>query len=348
MLPISVCLIGKNEAKNISRCLNALIPYFTEIIYTDTGSTDATLSIASQYPVRILKTAWEDDFSRARNFSIGQASNPWILAIDCDEVILSVDEDEILRHLNSPEIIGRIRRENLLKEESETIMQEWISRLYHRDYYQFTGRIHEQLTPVSSRKRYFRNLPISCRHYGYHSGHQDLHAKAMRNIRLLTMDLEEDGCNAYVCFQLGQSYFMIQDYDSALPFYEKAFACGIDPAEEYVSMLVESYGYTLLYLKQFEKALSLEANFDSYGHQADFVFLMGLIYMNLGRFDQAVETFLQATTLKQFRVDGVNGCLAYYNIGIIQECRGRFAEARSAYEACCDYEPARLRLASLP
>ena len=32
MIPLSVCMIGKNEEKNIEKCLSALMPYGFEII----------------------------------------------------------------------------------------------------------------------------------------------------------------------------------------------------------------------------------------------------------------------------------------------------------------------------
>ena len=47
-LPISVCIISKNEEKHIGECLKRLKPYGFEIIVTDTGSTDRTKEISVQ------------------------------------------------------------------------------------------------------------------------------------------------------------------------------------------------------------------------------------------------------------------------------------------------------------
>ena len=41
-VPISACLIAKNEEKYLEGCLQRLKPYGFEIIVTDTGSTDRT------------------------------------------------------------------------------------------------------------------------------------------------------------------------------------------------------------------------------------------------------------------------------------------------------------------
>ena len=49
MLPVSVCIITKNEEQYIGTCLEKLSRYDWEIIVTDTGSTDRTVEIAKRY-----------------------------------------------------------------------------------------------------------------------------------------------------------------------------------------------------------------------------------------------------------------------------------------------------------
>ena len=83
-VPISVCIIAKNEEKYIEECLRKLKPYGFEIVVADTGSTDATKEIASRYADKVVDFTWINDFSAARNFCAKQASNNWILALDCD------------------------------------------------------------------------------------------------------------------------------------------------------------------------------------------------------------------------------------------------------------------------
>ena len=90
-VPISVCLIAKNEEKNIEECLKRLKPYGFEIIVTDTGSTDKTKELAARYADKVLDFEWIDDFSAARNFCAKNASNNWILSLDCDEYVNSID-----------------------------------------------------------------------------------------------------------------------------------------------------------------------------------------------------------------------------------------------------------------
>ena len=75
-------------------------------------------------------------------------------------------------------------------------------------------------------------------------------------------------------------------------------------------------------LKRYKEALGLEGIYDVFSVRADFVFLMGLIYMNNGLLDEAVGQFKKAATMRESVVDGINSYRAYYNIGVIYECSG--------------------------
>ena len=79
MLPVSVCMIAKNEDNHIEECLKRLRPCRFEIIVVDTGSVDRTVEVAHKYADKVFHFAWCDNFSSARNFSIQQASNDWVL-----------------------------------------------------------------------------------------------------------------------------------------------------------------------------------------------------------------------------------------------------------------------------
>lgn len=147
-LPISVCIIAKNEEKHIEECLKRLQPYGFEIVVTDTGSTDRTKEIATKYADKVLDFAWMDDFSEARNFCAENASNNWILALDCDEYMNKVDM-KILKILmqKCPRQTGVIRLKNIvMKNKNETRYGvDNVVRFYNRNYYSFTSAIHEQV-----------------------------------------------------------------------------------------------------------------------------------------------------------------------------------------------------------
>ncbi len=351
MLPISVCIIAKNEEKHIEECLRRLASYGFEIVVADTGSTDCTIELAQKYTDKIYHFNWCDDFGAAKNYAMTKASHDWILSIDCDEYIESVDMVLLADYMKEyPSAAGRILIRNRFTENDQTSYEQVrVTRFVNRRYYHFEGAVHEQLVPIpgpdqTAAAKYVYPAPITLLHVGYDGSAEEMHDKSRRNIALLEKELESRGPDPYIYYQLGQSYRKLHDYDQALQYYDLGLAMDVDPAADYVKNMVESYGYTLLDLKRNQDALNLLGVYDAFAVRADFVFLMGLIYMNNGLFDDAVREFQKATTMEEFAVDGVNSYKANYNIGVIYECTGYTKEALEAYSKCKDYEPALQRL----
>jgi glycosyltransferase involved in cell wall biosynthesis len=92
---LSLCIITKDEEKNIARCINSVKDVVDEIVVVDTGSKDKTVEIAESLGARIIHTKWEDDFSKARNTAIDNAKCDWILFLDADEVVKKEDVGKI-------------------------------------------------------------------------------------------------------------------------------------------------------------------------------------------------------------------------------------------------------------
>lgn len=83
---ISVCIPTKDVEATIQKTLDS-VRRFSEVVIYDTGSTDATLVIASSYPnVKIQKGGFKG-FGPLRNEVAKLASNDWIFALDSDESV---------------------------------------------------------------------------------------------------------------------------------------------------------------------------------------------------------------------------------------------------------------------
>lgn len=366
MLPISVCIIAKNEENHIEECCRHLQPYGFEIVLVDTGSTDHTVELARKYTDNIYHFDWCNDFSVAKNYAMQKASHDWILSLDCDEYIESLDVNILQQCMEQhPRSAGRILIRNRFTENGQTAYEQArVSRFVNRTYFQFEGAVHEQLVlkPISSDKtsvgnssddvssvsKHVYNAPITVLHVGYDGSEEEIQAKSRRNIALLERELELQGADPYLYFQLGQSYRKLHDYEKALSYLDAGLAMDVNPDLDYVQTMVESYGYTLLDLNRKQEALNLLSVYDEFSRRADFVFLMGLIYMNNGLFQEAVQEFQKSTTMEEFAVDGVNSYKAFYNIGVIYECTGHADKAREAYGKCGDFEAATTRLKQLP
>ncbi len=344
---LSICIITKNEKEKLFKCLSAIDKLDCEIVVVDTGSTDGTKEMAAGFTDKIFDFEWCDDFSAARNFAAENASNDWILMIDSDEYITGFDVDKIARiMINKPDVLGRVKRENVINDNGEErIVAEYISRLYRKSRFCYEGRIHEQVVDIDRTHKYdTMELPITLLHDGYSGDVHDKAKKAERNIRLLLLDLQERPDDTYVLYQLGKSYYMAGNYESALQYFEDALQYDVNPKLEYVIDMVETYGYTLLKLKMYDVALQLYGVYDEFGDCADFKILMGLIFMNNMMFDKAVEEFLAATRYSSARTVGANSFIAYYNAGVIKECLGAKDEAKKYYLKCGDYGKAKERL----
>jgi len=350
MTPISVCMIAKNEAVQLKKCLSLLRPHFAEIILADTGSTDDTAQVAAQYADKVLHFQWVNDFSAARNFSIAHASHHWILVVDCDEFLTQINLRDTQRQMQAnPGGIGMIKRDNPYSDSSlgaDAMMRERVARLFDRRIHHYQGSIHEQATPIDGSDAQYFHVPLTFYHEGY-ADKERAEKKAGRNLDMLLAALEKEGPDPYTYFQIGQSYRALGRADEACRYFDLGLSFDLDTQLEYVQTMVESYGHALLSAGRAAEALSFTGIYDAFATRADFVFLMGLIYMNNAQFDLAIAEFKKATTIKKYAATGVNGHSAYYNIGVIYECMGDRKNARAYYQKCGDFAPARARLALL-
>ncbi|HED33994.1 MAG TPA: glycosyltransferase family 2 protein, partial [Gammaproteobacteria bacterium] len=90
---ISVTIICKNEESRIRRCLDS-VRWADEIVVVDSGSTDRTLEIVSEYTDKIFINDWPG-FGLQKAFAVNKASYDWILSLDSDEVVSGALRSEI-------------------------------------------------------------------------------------------------------------------------------------------------------------------------------------------------------------------------------------------------------------
>src|SRR5947207_377817 len=83
---LSLCMIVRDEADMLPRCLAAVRGLPTELRVVDTGSRDGTVAILEAEGARVIHRAWDGDFSAARNAGLDGATGDWILYLDADEV----------------------------------------------------------------------------------------------------------------------------------------------------------------------------------------------------------------------------------------------------------------------
>lgn len=339
---ITICMIVKNEEENLEKCLNAINNYNFEFVIVDTGSSDNTKMVAKKYTDYVYDYKWNDNFSDARNYAISKIKTEYVLILDADEVLTYIDYDKLIKCIeNNKDKVGRIERDNeFVREGKQYVSKERVNRLFSKDKYKYEGSIHEQIVSINGSKYETYNLPIKFSHSGYSNEEIDRKDKIKRNLEMLLLELEENPNDPYLLYQLGKSYYMEKSYQEAEGYFIKALGYDLDVRLEYVQDLVESYGYTLIENKKYEKALDLLGIYNEFKISADFVFLIGIIYMNNGMFNEAINEFNKCLKYKKCKMNGVNSYLACYNIGIIYECIGNRKLAEKYYKKCGSYEPA--------
>ncbi len=349
---VSVCMITKNEEKNLPATLESVKKLGLEIVIVDTGSTDRTRQIALSYTDKVYDFDWCDDFSAARNFSISKATNDWILILDSDEVITDYDI-ESLRILTgySVQILATITRKNHYDNNgTDSIYTDRPERFFNRKAFHYEGTIHEQ-------PRLIKPFPIPKEgtgletgivvdHVGYALDAQGLEDKKNRNVGLLLEALKKNPNDPYIYFQLGQAYNGFDD-STALEYYSKGLEFDVDPSLEYVRMMIIAYGYCLLHLERYDEALAIAGVYDEFATSADFYTLMGVIYMRTGNLIKAMGEFLNATMCPLSYVEGSNSFIPLYNMGCINELLGETDMAVTYYKKCGEYPPAINRLSEL-
>jgi glycosyltransferase involved in cell wall biosynthesis len=95
MEKLSVVIITFNEERNISRCIDSVMPFADEIIVLDSFSTDNTVAIAQEKGATIYQEPFLG-YIEQKNRVTELASYNYIMSIDADEVADSTLQDSII------------------------------------------------------------------------------------------------------------------------------------------------------------------------------------------------------------------------------------------------------------
>jgi glycosyltransferase involved in cell wall biosynthesis len=266
LLPITLIVIAKNEARLIARCLDS-VPFAADKVVVDSGSTDGTLEIAAAHGARVVHQEWLG-FGPQRNFATTVAKHDWILVLDGDEQLspaLAAELQQRLPSIMESSLAGaHFRRATRFMGEPmrwyRPMSRERIARLYHRERARWTdARVHESLR--------FNGSVTSFRERLLHDHNPTLvhrHIKMLRYTELRAQDWRDrdrkvrmwlcpfifvitflkdyllrlgvlDGWRGYIVAQTAASYAVYK----RLRYYELA----VDPSSlELAADLLESHG----------------------------------------------------------------------------------------------------------
>lgn len=151
MITISLCMIVRNEAKNLSRCLDSVRDLVEEIVIVDTGSTDETKEIAARYTDRIFDFVWVDDFAAARNYAFSKATMDYCMWLDGDDVVELEDQKRFLslKKSLSPQVdMVMLRYHTAFDSFDKPAFTYYRERLVRRAAgFRWEGAVHEAIVP---------------------------------------------------------------------------------------------------------------------------------------------------------------------------------------------------------
>jgi len=260
---ISLCMIVKNEEKYLGDCLNSVKDLVDEIIIVDTGSTDNTEEIASEYTNNIYFYEFDDDFSKARNYSFSKATKEYVFWLDADDVMSDEGRKkfkELKNRLDNEIGVVAMKYNCIFDEEGNVVFSLYKERLIRRELKpRWIEPVHEyidvdadiyktDITILHKRKRITdeRNLKIyrkflyqgnelserGTMYYGIELLNNDLIQEAIFYLdKFLKMKTVWDSDCELACLELSACYTKLHEYDKAIKSLLQCFEKCVPRAE---------------------------------------------------------------------------------------------------------------------
>lgn len=338
MTDVALCMIVKNEEQNLGDCLTSAAGLFAETVIIDTGSTDRTKEIATEFGATVVDFPWIDSFAAARNESIRHATCPWIFWLDADD---RLDEEnrtklrELFATLQDENVAFVMKCHCLPDSKTGTATLVDHVRLFrsHPEIL-WEHRVHEQILPAIRRLGgSVRWADILIHHAGYLQ--EDVHGrKKGRNLRLLQMEYAEQPDHPFTLFNLGSAYEELGHYEQALPYFWRSLELSA-PTDSIVRKLYSSCVQCHRALKQWPKALeACRAGRKLYPADAELLFLEGILCEESGDVAGAERCWLDLLESREgphfSSLDsGIRGYKTRHNLATIYLRQGRVDDAEA-------------------
>jgi hypothetical protein len=189
---ITLAMIVKDDAIRLRRCLQSVQGAVDEMVIVDTGSTDATVSVAKEFGARVIEIAWPGAFDAALNVALDAVGTTWTLRMDSDEWFGELVADRLQAIAKNEEVFGYffIRRDlydHIAPSEVD------LFRLWRTDArLRYEGIVHENIPSSAileaAAGRHVIHEPLVFMHDGYLG--RSLEEKRKRNIDLLREQLK--------------------------------------------------------------------------------------------------------------------------------------------------------------
>jgi glycosyltransferase involved in cell wall biosynthesis len=149
MLPLTVVIIAKNEAKNIVDCILSAKTISDNIILVDAESDDQTPALAEAAGCEVIKHKWQG-YGNARNLGAAAGKYDWVFSLDADERITPSFSSLLPKMFSNDErIVYGFKRKNFFAHQElrfGSLGRDKVWRVYNRNMAKWdSAPVHEKL-----------------------------------------------------------------------------------------------------------------------------------------------------------------------------------------------------------
>lgn len=295
---ISVCMIVKNEADRLDRCLTSIKEVADELIIVDTGSTDDSPEICRRYGANVHLYEWKDDFAAARNYGLPFATGEWILWLDADEVfeVSKTYLHQCLKNTHadilSIPVINYYGEDEPVNPNNAFVLSQY--RLYRKDIQlKFIHNIHEQLDMNESHK--VENLlesEICIHHFGYLNSSVKYKEKSLRNLAILQKNLSETEQDPWLYFHIANELQTLKAYEMSFNFINGSILGFLKSGQKPPAILYRLKYDLLINSHNYDEAWSgIDKVIELYPDYVDLHYLKGQILFAKGDYKESMKAF---------------------------------------------------------
>lgn len=341
-MDLSLCMIVKNEEASLPQVLETVQPIVDEMVILDTGSSDRTIDIATDYGAKVYHFQWCNDFSAARNHALQYVQGKWVLVLDADEVLTP----EII-----PEIQQAIKNDrylviNLIRQEVGAAQSPYslVSRLFrHHPDIHFSRPYHslvdDSVAQLLQREPDWQVISLSTvgiLHYGYQPGAIASLDKYTRAKNAMEGFLADHPNDPYLCSKLGALYVQIGQVEEGITLLKRGFT---DPHVDDSVLFELHYHLGNAYTKQNQLQLAADHYQDAIKQPILPQLKLGA-YNNLGNLLFGVGDLTTAKRAYQTTVKiDPSFAVGYNHLGMTLKALGEWEAAITSYQKAIQLNP---------
>ncbi len=248
--------MAKNEEKVLSKSLDSITEVADEIVFLDTGSTDASVSIAKKYTSNLHYWDSLPNHSEGYNFLNKQANCDYVINWDADFVL----------HPSSIEALMQLKKEGFRGYDS--VVCDWITGFTEQEevleyckrklflknnLYHYTTPLHPRINFLPKREeQVLYNSQIKIYHYNTYNGREPDYQGYIKRVEAI---VSQDPTDYYHQYVLGEEYFFAKRYQDTIRSMEQYVRLDVDNSDGKIIPAIYHISSALLLLHRPQEAL---------------------------------------------------------------------------------------------